>query len=118
MIGNSVIRTPASSIALAIAAAGGIANRLVEEADAAAQEIVAGGGRAVALSVDLAQTKAIPDLVHKVVRQWGRIDVLVNNAWIAGRTAPEALAEEQWERLMTINLKAVFFLTLGKCDKP
>lgn len=72
----------------------------------------------MALSVELAQTKAIPDLVHKVIRRCGRIDVLVNNAGIADRTVPEALAEEQWDRLMTINLKAVFFLTPGKCDKP
>jgi 3-oxoacyl-[acyl-carrier protein] reductase len=88
-----------------------IADRLAQEAEAAARTIVAAGGKAVAVTVDLAQMRAAPHLVHEAVGRYGRIDILVNNAGILNRTATEELTEEQWDRLMAINLKAVFFIT-------
>jgi 3-oxoacyl-[acyl-carrier protein] reductase len=88
-----------------------IADRLAREGEAAAGGIVAAGGRAVAVTVDLARTRDASHLVHEAVGRYGRIDILVNNAGILNQTPTEELTEEQWDRLMAINLKAVFFLT-------
>jgi 3-oxoacyl-[acyl-carrier protein] reductase len=88
-----------------------IVDRLAQEGEAAANAIVNAGGRAASVAVDLSRMREIPRLVDEVVGRFGRIDVLVNNAGILNQTATEALSEDQWDRLMTINLKAVFFLT-------
>ncbi len=88
-----------------------IADLLAQEGDTAARTIVGTGGRAAALTADLSRTREIPGLVRKAADRFGRIDILVNNAGILNQTATEALTEDQWDRLMAINLKAVFFLT-------
>jgi NAD(P)-dependent dehydrogenase (short-subunit alcohol dehydrogenase family) len=88
-----------------------IVDRLAQEAQAAARSIAAGESRAVAIVADLAQIPEIPRTVAAAADAYGRIDVLVNNAGILNQTATEALTEEQWDRLMSINLKAVFFVT-------
>ena len=88
-----------------------IVDRLAREAETAASAIIAAGGKAAAVTADLAQTRHIPRLVHEAVGRYGRIDILVNNAGVLNRTPTEELTEEQWDRLMAINLKAVFFLT-------
>jgi NAD(P)-dependent dehydrogenase (short-subunit alcohol dehydrogenase family) len=88
-----------------------IVDRLAQEAQAAARSISAGESRAVAIVADLAQIPEIPRTVAAAADAYGRIDVLVNNAGILNQTATEALTEEQWDRLMSINLKAVFFVT-------
>jgi 3-oxoacyl-[acyl-carrier protein] reductase len=86
-------------------------DRLVREAETAASGIVAAGGKAVAVTADLAQTPDVPRLVHEAASRYGRIDILVNNAGVLNQTPTEELTEAQWDRLMAINLKAVFFLT-------
>lgn len=88
-----------------------IVDRLAEEAHAAARSIADGGNRAVPIVADLAKIQEIPRTVTAAAEAYGRIDVLVNNAGILNQTAPEALTEDQWDRLMSINLKAVFFVT-------
>jgi 3-oxoacyl-[acyl-carrier protein] reductase len=88
-----------------------IVDRLAREAEAAASAIIAAGGKAAAVTADLAQTPDVPRLVHEAAGRYGRIDILVNNAGVLNRTPTEELTEEQWDRLMAINLKAVFFLT-------
>jgi 3-oxoacyl-[acyl-carrier protein] reductase len=88
-----------------------LVDRLGREAETAASAIIAAGGQAVAVTADLAQTHDVPRLVHEANGRYGRIDILVNNAGVLNQTPTEELTEEQWDRLMGINLKAVFFLT-------
>lgn len=63
------------------------------------------------LQVDLAQVKEVERAVNTVVGKSNRIDILVNNAGISlGEPALET-TEDEWDRVMNINLKGVFFLT-------
>ena len=65
------------------------------------------GGNAVAFIVDLADTKQIPMIVDRVIRQFGRIDILVNCAGVAGnRQSLVDLEEAEWDFIHTVNLKA------------
>ena len=88
-----------------------ITDRLDREGEAAARAIGAGGGKAAFVHADLSRTPEIARAVEEAGRAFGRLDILVNNAGIISEVPSEALTEEQWDRLMAINLKAVFFVS-------
>lgn len=75
----------------------------------AARELSGYGREALGLPLDVAQTRALPAFMEQV-RGWrGRLDVLVNNAGIAQRKEVLEVTEEDWDRIMAVNLKGVFF---------
>ena len=75
----------------------------------AAAELGRAGGRALAVGVDVAQLASIAAMVEAALGRFGRVDVLVNNAGIAGRAAPLAeQTDEDWELMMAVDLKSVF----------
>jgi len=79
--------------------------------NAAVDEAKKSGGNAIALTVNLADTKLIPDVVARVIQQFGRIDILVNCAGVAGRfQALVDIDEESWDLVHTVNLKAPMLL--------
>lgn len=88
-----------------------ILDRLVKESVNTAQSIVQAGGRAAAIDVDLSNVGGIPAAVKSAEQAFGRVDILVNNAGISTDLPTDQITEEQWDRLMVINLKAVFFVT-------
>ena len=88
-----------------------ITDRLDREGEAAARALSAGGGKAAFVAADLSRTPEIAPLVEKAGRAFGRLDILVNNAGIISEVPSESLTEDQWDRLMSINLKAVFFVS-------
>lgn len=70
-----------------------------------------GGGRTFALPVDLADTQQIPAAVARVLQEFGRIDILVNCAGVAGRLQSLLEIEEKdWDFVHTVNLKAPLLL--------
>jgi NAD(P)-dependent dehydrogenase (short-subunit alcohol dehydrogenase family) len=80
-----------------------------EQLEAAAAEIVAAGGRSLAVVADVASEPAVANMVAASVRAFGRLDILVNNAGIAGPTAAVAEATcEDWERTLAVNLTGAF----------
>jgi NAD(P)-dependent dehydrogenase (short-subunit alcohol dehydrogenase family) len=87
------------------------------EADAAVAEIAELGGNAVALQLDSGVTESFDDFVASLKtalsENWGRgsFDFLVNNAGIGINAPITETTEEQFDRLMNIHLKGVFFLT-------
>jgi len=75
----------------------------------AAAELGRAGGRALAVGVDVARRASIAAMVEAALGRFGRVDVLVNNAGIAGRAAPLAeQTDEDWELMMAVDLKSVF----------
>src|SRR5438105_2771932 len=100
------------AIANALAAAGaGVAlvARSQDALDAAADNIRAGGGRAVALAADVSDQRAVDWMVEETKRQLGPIDILVNNAATARSIGPlwEVDPEVWWDEIST-NLKGPF----------
>jgi NAD(P)-dependent dehydrogenase (short-subunit alcohol dehydrogenase family) len=80
-------------------------------AKSAADEGRKAGGNAIAFTVDLVDTKLIPGIVDRVIQQFGRIDILVNAAGVAGgRQTLLELEESNWDFIHTVNLKASMFM--------
>ncbi len=70
-------------------------------------------GSAQVFQADLMQISAVEALAEQAVAQWGRLDVLVNNASAFYPLSIEDLDEARWEELIGVNLKAAVFLS--KC---
>ncbi|HBK3300105.1 2-dehydro-3-deoxy-D-gluconate 5-dehydrogenase KduD [Citrobacter koseri] len=76
-----------------------------------AAKVAALGRRFVAIQADLSQQRAIPAIVAQTVEQFGRIDILVNNAGTIRREDALSFSEKDWDDVMNLNLKSVFFLS-------
>ena len=81
------------------------ADRLAE----AANQLKENGGRVLTLSADLSQIDAAQTVVAETVSGLGRLDVLVANAGINVRKPALEVTPEDWDMLMAINLRSVFF---------
>jgi len=79
-----------------------------EGAAAAAEMSQAGPGEAVFFLVNLERPEEIRALIQETFKSQGRIDHLVNNAGICPLSAPEEISLEEWDRVLNINLRAVF----------
>ena len=88
-----------------------IVNRTLNDRTAAViADIEAAGGTAAAFPTDITQKVQTDRLVDQVVERFGAIDILVNNAGLFLPTPIESTSEQDWDRMMDLNLKAVFFL--------
>jgi len=98
-------------IALVLADAGArIVIGDIQDASGTVNEILAGGGQAVSILADISKPDDDKALVNLALAQYGRLDILVNNAAI---DAPDGnawdLSEEEWNRTIAVNLSGVFF---------
>ena len=96
--------------AIAIRLSGEGARVALADLDEGAAERVAGevDGKTLARGMDVTRAEEVEALVQSVVERWGGLDVMVNNAGIGvAGTTPET-SEEDWERLMAVNLKGTF----------
>ena len=100
------------AIAVALADAGAdIAAAGRTRPDATAETVRAAGRRLEFLPIDLRDSKACGGLVADAVRLFGRIDVLVNNAGLIRRNDALEFTEADWDEVLDVNLKSVFFLS-------
>lgn len=75
------------------------------------REIAAVGKRVLALQADVSQKAEVEQMVRAVVDQWGRLDVLVNNAGVIHPTRLEEIDEAQWSATLAVHLTGVFLCT-------
>jgi 2-dehydro-3-deoxy-L-rhamnonate dehydrogenase (NAD+) len=110
---TGIVTGAARGIGRAIAArlVGEGARILIADVDEAGAEQTADeiGGRALAHRLDVTDAASWANAVDRVTGRWGRLDVLVNNAGIAGRSAPAwELSVEEWHEVLAIDLTGVF----------
>jgi NAD(P)-dependent dehydrogenase (short-subunit alcohol dehydrogenase family) len=77
----------------------------------AAEEVVAGGDRALFVTADVTRAEDCRRAVEATVAAFGRLDVLVNNAGIIRRADILATSEAEWDRVMAINVKSIFLMS-------
>ena len=103
------------AIALALAAEGAdvVVNYAGSEAaaKAVAAEIEAMGRKALVLQADISSNEAATAMLDAAVKEFGRIDILVNNAGITRDGLLMRMKEEDWDAVLTTNLKGVFNCT-------
>jgi NAD(P)-dependent dehydrogenase (short-subunit alcohol dehydrogenase family) len=78
---------------------------------ATAAEIVAAGGRAVFEPADVTRAVDCKRVVARAVRDFGGVHILFNNAGIIRRASVVELSEEDWDRVMAVNVKAIFLMS-------
>ena len=82
-----------------------------EATDALVQQVVALGDQAVGVKADVSKVDELKTLIDTAVEKFGRVDIMVNNAGIETRTSILDTTEEQYEKVLAINLKSAFFGT-------
>jgi 3-oxoacyl-(acyl-carrier-protein) reductase len=80
-------------------------------AEQVAAEIATSGGKSFAFGCDVQDPEAIEPAVARVVEQFGKIDVLVNNAGITRDRSLAKMSDEEWDAVLQTNLSSVFHLT-------
>ena len=100
------------SLSIALAGAGATVAAAARDeralADLAA-EIEAGGGRAMAVPLDVREVASIDAAVAAVRERFGALDVLVNNAGLGANHPAEEITEDDWDEMMAVNLRGLFF---------
>lgn len=76
-----------------------------------AEKVHALGRRLYAIQADLSHPESIADIVPAAITAAGRIDILVNNAGTIRREDALTFSEKDWDEVMNLNLKSVFFLS-------
>lgn len=99
-------------LALALADAGAsvaIIDLNAEGAHSTAEEVRKHGRPALSFGIDVTNIDGIEEVITQIVDQWGGLDIALNNAGIAHPTPAEEIAEGEWDAILDVNLKAVFF---------
>jgi NAD(P)-dependent dehydrogenase (short-subunit alcohol dehydrogenase family) len=90
-------------------AAVAVTARRLDMVEALAGEIAAGGGRAMALRLDVADAHAIAPAFDEIETALGPVSILVNNAGVGGEGLALDLSIEDWDRTFDVNVRGVFF---------
>jgi NAD(P)-dependent dehydrogenase (short-subunit alcohol dehydrogenase family) len=99
-------------IALALASAGadiGVMARTKSQLEETAHEIEAHGRKALVIPIDVAKSEQVDPAIETVTQNLGPIDILVNNAGITEQKPLVQMTDEDWQRVMGINLDGPFY---------
>jgi NAD(P)-dependent dehydrogenase (short-subunit alcohol dehydrogenase family) len=75
------------------------------------EQIRNGGGRALFTPVNVSRTADCHRIVEHTIHEFGSIDILFNNAGIIRRASVTELSEEDWDRVMDVNVKSMFLMS-------
>lgn len=99
----------AHAILLAIAGAKVLVSDIfLEECQQVVDEIEKAGGEAIAVKCDVTKKSEVEEMINSAVNKWGKVDILVNNAGIVQFKPFVELTEEDWDKVLDINLKGQF----------
>ena len=84
------------------------ASRTTEQLDEVAQSIRDAGGTAVSIPLDISDMASLDQTLATIDSEFGRLDILVNNAGMNARQPIDEVTEENYDRIMDVNLKDHF----------
>jgi NAD(P)-dependent dehydrogenase (short-subunit alcohol dehydrogenase family) len=102
------------AIALAFAREGAsvsVAGRRLEKLREVIGEVQKQGGAGLAMECDVSRAKDVERTIKGTVERFGRLNVLVNNAGTLHVSTVEEISEEEWDRMMTVNVKGPFLMS-------
>jgi NAD(P)-dependent dehydrogenase (short-subunit alcohol dehydrogenase family) len=102
------------AIALGLAQEGAkvaLVGRRKDKLEEAAAEIRNGSGEVIAITADITQSADTKDAVAQVEKQFGKLNVLVNNAGALSVSTIESISEDDWDRIISTNLKGPFLMS-------
>jgi 3-oxoacyl-[acyl-carrier protein] reductase len=88
-----------------------IADVSLESGDETAKELSQKGIRATAVKLDVSKSVEVAQVFEEAVKDFGRVDILINNAGITRDGLLLRMKEEDWDLVLSINLKGVFLCT-------
>jgi 2-hydroxycyclohexanecarboxyl-CoA dehydrogenase len=89
----------------------GVLDLLEDGAAAVADEINADGGKAIALGADVSNRESVQAALTRLRQAFGPVTIVVNNAGITGFRPFLELTDEEWDRMMAVNLRSAFIVT-------
>ena len=84
-----------------------------DAAQQVAREIENNGGQSLWTNTDVSDKVQVDGMVAKTINEFGTVDVLVNNAGLLYSTPVDKISEDEWDRVLKVNLKSVFLCSLA-----
>ena len=81
------------------------------QAEDTAEQIQEMGVRAITIQCDVSSGAAVTDMIHQIESNFGKIDILVNNAAVVHKDLLQNMTEKAWDQVMDVNLKSAFLVT-------
>jgi len=106
--GGSGIGKATSLLLAQEGAAVAVTDLYCDRAENVAAEIEKQGGSALGIEADISTTSDVQEMMAEVIKKWGKIDILINNAGIILQAAAVDMTEQQWDKILTNNLKSCF----------
>lgn len=115
-IDNKIVLITGASSGIGEATARALANagaavvlgaRRTDRLEELAKDITAAGGRAICRSLDVTSRDSVQSFADAAVKEFGRIDVIINNAGIMPLSPMASLKVEEWDRMIDVNIKGV-----------
>ena len=92
-----------------------IVDIMLEVAEKTAAEFKAQGVEAAAFAADVSKLDSANETVDAVIKEFGQIDILINNAGITRDTLIMRMTEQDWDMVLAVNLKGTFNFTKAAC---
>jgi 3-oxoacyl-[acyl-carrier protein] reductase len=96
---------------LAVAGAAVIINDISDNAESTAAELREKGCKSTFIRANIGISLEVNQMFDKIIAEYGRIDILVNNAGITRDALTMRMLDEDWDSVINVNLKSVFFCT-------
>jgi NADP-dependent 3-hydroxy acid dehydrogenase YdfG len=81
--------------------------RRIDRIEKLAKQIVGNGGKALAIAIDVTNRQQLKDLAFETAKQFGKIDVIINNAGVMPLSPIDRLNVEEWDTMIDVNIKGV-----------
>lgn len=86
-----------------------LAARRSDRIEKLAKEIQENGGKALAVTTDVTDAQQVQSLVDTAVKEFGRVDVMINNAGLMQQSPLESQKIDEWDNMIDINIKGVLY---------